>query len=152
MTPQPSSASLSPVALHTRSRRDIIGLAAFACLLAVLVVLGTICIVHAIQWIDKPFAGFLIFGYPGIGSFADLQWPAFQAGIHYRDLILSVNGQPVTSGRDILEALSQFLPGDTVAYQLLNRQGQVLDVSVPVSLFLLKDFLKIVLPVLLVSL
>ena len=152
MTPQPSAASLSPIAVRTRSRRDIIGLTAFVCILGALVVLGTICIIHAIQWIDKPFAGFLLFGYRGVGSFADLQWPAFQTGIHYRDLILAVDGRPVMSSRDILEALSRFLPGDTVTYQLLNRQGQVLDLSVPVSLFLLKDFLKIVLPVLVVSL
>jgi class 3 adenylate cyclase len=129
--------SLSPTALASRLQ--------FALLLLFIVAVGVTCVIHTIQWIDRPFAGFLFYSFPGVGSLGDFEWPGYRAGVHYRDVILKVNDRDIATGAEVLDAVDHAHPGEEIRY-VLNRRGTMLQLSIPVSVFTLRDFLKVVMP------
>ena len=129
----------------TLHRRHIISRFSFVVLIVALAVIGAICAVHAVSWLDKPFPGFLMFEYGGVGSFGDYGWPSFRAGIKYRDVVVEVDGRPVTTATDVARQLEQHKVGDVVPY-VFDRNGQRLAFNIPFSRFELNDFLRICVP------
>jgi len=117
------------------------GLLVFAMLILVMVGLATVCLVHGISWIDKPFAGFLFFEFAGVGSIGDYDWPGHKAGVHYRDIILDVNHEPVFSGTDIWKIIRALPPGEIVHYRFFGN-GEFFELEIPITVFTLKDFIK----------
>jgi len=111
------------------------------CLFVFALGLSALCLVHATQLIGKPFAGFLLYDFPGVGSFGDYEWAGIQAGVRYRDVILGVNGERVYTGADVHRIVESTPQGTSLEYTL-GRQGETLAISVPVTQFTLKDFLK----------
>ena len=114
----------------------------FTALLTYMLVISTLCLVHGLRWIDKPFAGFLFFEFPAVGSLGNPEWPGIRAGMHYRDVILEANGQRVYTGKDIWRIVDQTPVGQKVRY-LVARSGEKVTVSVPVSEFTLNDIVKV---------
>jgi S1-C subfamily serine protease len=87
---------------------------------------------------SSPYQGF--FGQGGQGSTSSTvngayvqqlaaNGPAAQAGVQQGDVVTSVNGTTVTSAQDLLTALAQHKPGDTISLTL-NRNGSTLTVQV----------------------
>jgi len=114
----------------------------FSLVVIFMLISGVMCLTQAIRMIDSPFPGFLVYDYPIVGSFGDYEWPGFQAGVHYRDVILEVNDRQISSGNDIQEVVSQTPVGETLRY-LLDRRGERIRLSVAVSVFTFQDFLNI---------
>ena len=115
--------------------------------LVVLIVLGIItavvCIVSfttPLAWLNKPFAGFLVYDPPYVGSYSTEDWPGRKAGLKFLDRIVSVDGQPVSKGRDIVDAVSRKKPGTPVNY-VVESGGTTREITVPVAVFGIKDFL-----------
>jgi class 3 adenylate cyclase len=111
----------------------------FVAVVITCLVVGSISLLNAIKWIDKPFAGFLYYKIPNVGSTGNYQWPGVQAGLQYRDVILEVNGQKIFTGDDIQAIVSRTPVGEKLTY-LLDRRGEEIRVSIPVSVFTLQDF------------
>jgi len=115
--------------------------------LVVLIVLGIItgvvCIVSfatPLSWLNKPFAGFLIYDPPYVGSYSTDDWPGPKAGLKFLDRIVAVDGQPVYKGQDVVDAVRQKKPGTSVRY-VVESKGVTREVTVPVALYGIKDFL-----------
>ncbi len=72
----------------------------------------------------------------------DLNWPGLRRGLHYRDVILEVNGQRVYSGREIQRLVERVPVGKNVDY-LIAREGRRSTVTVPVTIFTLRDFVNV---------
>ena len=115
--------------------------------LIVLIVLGVltlgVCIVSfatPLSWLNKPFAGFLVYDPPYVGSYSTEDWPGRQAGLKFLDRILSIDGQPVTKGQDIVDAVRQKKPGTWVEY-VVESKGATRKVILPVTIYGIKDFL-----------
>jgi len=113
----------------------------------VLVALGTltlfVCIISFVtplSWIGKPFAGFLVYAPPHVGSYSVEDWPGRTAGLKFLDRIVSVEGQPVRKGQDVVDAIKEKEPGTPVPY-VVESEGQSHDVTIPVDRFGVKDFL-----------
>ena len=73
-------------------------------LIALAILTGVVCIISFVtplSWLGKPFAGFLVYDPPYVGSYSMNDWPGRTAGLKFLDRIVSVDGQPVKSGRDI---------------------------------------------------
>jgi len=121
--------------------RRLLGPSLVSLIFVFMLSIGTMTLFHAIPMIDRPFAGFLYYSVPLAGSFGDYEWPGFQAGVQYRDLILEVNNQKVTSGREIDEIVMRTPVGEKLQF-LLERDGQRLTLSIPVTLFTWQDVLK----------
>jgi class 3 adenylate cyclase len=124
----------------------VISRSAFGALLLCMFVISASSIWHAVQWIDRPFPGFLLFEYGVVGSFASYDWAASQAGVRSRDVILEVNSEKALTGQDVDRLISHAKPGEIVRYTI-NRQGTVVKLSVPISIFSIKDLIAICVPV-----
>lgn len=98
-----------------------------------------ISLVSALSWINKPFPGFLIYEFPCVGSLSHPDWPGNKAGLRYFDRIAKVEDQPVLNGRQVMTRVGKETPGTPVHY-LVESNGKMREVVVPVTTFEPKDF------------
>ena len=112
----------------------------FYALTALMMLMTVASAVSAFSWINRSFPGFLVYPFPNVGSFGRPDWPGYEAGITYMDRIVSVDGQPVQSGRQILDYVKDKKPGTLVRYEIESK-GISREVILPVHAFSLKDFL-----------
>lgn len=100
------------------------------------------CFIKAIGWINRPFPGFLPYYPPYVGSFSSRDWPGKKAGIRYLDCILEVDGRPVRLGSEVLDIAKSKAPGGLIQYAF-QRKDRRWEVSLPGTLFSLKDFILV---------
>jgi class 3 adenylate cyclase len=101
---------------------------------------GIISFATPLSWLNKPFAGFLVYDPPYVGSYSTKDWPGRKAGLKFLDRIVSIDGQPVRKGRDVVEAIKQKQPGTPVRY-VVESKGITREITVPVAVYGIKDFL-----------
>jgi PAS domain S-box-containing protein len=102
------------------------------------------CFYQAVQWVDKPFPGFLTFKYPTIGSFGMSTWTGQQAGLKsYVDNIVSVNGEHIYSNADVYEKVASVPEGTAMSYGVVRGgdEPEIRQILVPTMRFGLKDFI-----------
>ena len=109
---------------------------------ALMIVIGIICFVKALYWINRPFPGFLLYKEALVGSFKSRDWPGIEAGLKFVERIEAVDGQPVLEGQDVLDAVKDKAPDTPITY-LVQSKGQTREVNVPVDIFTVKDFLLV---------
>ncbi len=119
------------------SRKQLLVLAALIAAMAAVCVLS---FVTPLSWINKPFAGFLVYEPPYVGSYSVQGWPGRQAGLKFLDRILAIDGESVWSGKDVTQAVAKLKPGSPVRY-LVESKGRIREVTVPVSTYGIGDFL-----------
>jgi phosphoserine phosphatase RsbU/P len=107
--------------------------------LAILII-ATICMVHAVRWIDKPFPGFLYNERMVVAPEGRYHWTGTQAGLKYPDKIVSANGNTISSGSDLEKLIRRNPTGGSITYSI-DRGGKVLDVRVSSMRFTLLDLL-----------
>lgn len=112
----------------------------FYALTVLMTLMTVVSAVSAVGWINRSFPGFLVYPFPNVGSFGRPDWPGYAAGIKYMDRIVSVDGQAVHSGRQILDYVKDKSPGTPVRYGISSK-GISREVILPVHAFSLKDFL-----------
>jgi serine phosphatase RsbU (regulator of sigma subunit) len=93
----------------------------------------------AISWINKPFAGFLIYHPPYGGSISVIDWPGKQAGLKFLERIVSVDDRPVEKGQDVVDRVRELRAGTPVHYKVESK-GHIRDVIIPTTIFDIKDF------------
>jgi sigma-B regulation protein RsbU (phosphoserine phosphatase) len=112
---------------------------------AIVGIVSIFCVIKVFQWVNQPFAGFLAYAPPYVGSFSSRDWNGKQAGIQYLDRIVRVDWQEVRSGQEIVDIVRQKHPGTVVHYQVESK-GELREVDVPVALFGWKDFIVVFFP------
>ena len=137
-SPAPAATSRLPSWLAARGR----GFHVFALLVVFMFGVAVVCLVNAVNMIDKPFAGFLYYPLRNVGSVGDLEWAGLKAGARYQDIIEEVNGKKASSTAELHRIVVNTPPGTPIRY-LLNRQGHTFVIEVPVSVFTTKDFVKL---------
>ena len=110
--------------------------------IALMLFAGGIAFVKAISWINKPFPGFLSYEEPFRGSFGSVDWPGTQAGLKFLEPIAEVDGLPVSSGEDLVDVVGRKMPGTLVQYKI-GYEGQTRSLTLPVTLFGIKDFILV---------
>lgn len=111
-------------------------------LTTLMIFLSVFSFVSALSWLNRPFAGFLIYDFPYVGSMGDREWTGAKAGLRYLDRIVEVEGKPVWEGRDVVNIAIQKKPGTPIRY-LVEVEGKSREVTVPVAIFDLKDFVLV---------
>ena len=109
------------------------------CLMAVV---SVICFINALSWLNKPFAGFLVYHPPYVDSLGIRDWPGKKAGLKYLDHIRSIDEQPVLEGQDLVRAVREKQPGTPVRYRVESK-NEIREVTVPVTIFGIRDFLLV---------
>ncbi len=111
--------------------------------ISVLVILIAITsFINALSWLNKPFPGFLVYKDPLLGSFSSREWPGSEAGLKFLDRIVTVDGRIVRDGKEIVQAARAKKDGTPVNY-LVETKGEKREITVPVAVFTLKDFVLI---------
>ncbi len=80
-------------------------------LIAVMVAVSVISFVNALSWVNKPFGGFLIYHPPYVGSMSIGDWPGRQAGLKFHEQVVSIDGEPIIQGRDVVSKVEKKEPG-----------------------------------------
>jgi hypothetical protein len=113
--------------------------------LAPVLVIFTVCALNALAWLDRPFPGFLVLENGLLVSIGRTEW----ANVRYRNLpfarVLAVDGQPVSSGREVRAYVAAVGAGRSVTYTF--RQGtNIFRLALRVRPFTRGDFLELFAP------
>lgn len=111
----------------------------FCCLTAVMLFLTVYCFAVALPWIEKPFAGFLPYDFPYVGSMGNPDWQGTKAGLRFLDRIVSADGQPIWNGADLVRIAEAKQPGELIHY-VIETKGRIWETTIPVAHFGLWDF------------
>ncbi len=139
-----------------RGRRGI-GHLIISAAIALAVAVNLLAPVLAWQWARSPFLGLFLEQTLIIADVHNPAWPARQAGLRNADRLLAIDGQPVTTGREVAAILAQKQPGQAVtltiekdpAYRPTQESGdqdrlspgKVIEVNIPLLTFPISDFL-----------
>lgn len=112
----------------------------FFYLLTILMLLvSAISFVSALKWISRPFAGFLIYEHPYVGSMGNAEWLGIKKGLRMMDRIVAADGLPVFNKDDINRLLESRPAGSLIEYTIQSK-GKLSKVTVPIDIFGPKDF------------
>jgi adenylate cyclase len=124
--------------LKGRSSREIISRIIFFGIILIVLIMSTICVMNAIQWVNKPFAGFLINERMVLGNVGQYHWTGTRAGLKFPDKILKADGKVISSMRDLEEVVNNTKTGDIVTYSV-ERGGKIIEIGIPTMRFTLTD-------------
>ena len=94
---------------------------------------------QSLDWIGRPFPGFLLMENRVVPSVSGYDWP--QADI-FHSQVLAIDGEPVSSVADIYARVAGRPPGSTFEYDLL-RGGERFRVSLPSRIFQWRDYVAV---------
>ena len=114
----------------------------FGSLTALLAVVIIGSFIGAVTWVNKPFAGLLLYDFPQVGSMSLNDWPGRKAGIKFLERIAFVDGKPIMEGRDLVKALEKKGPGALVTYTTVSK-GSLRDFTLPVTVFKIREFVLV---------
>ncbi|MDT8421165.1 MAG: adenylate/guanylate cyclase domain-containing protein [Desulfuromonadales bacterium] len=126
--------------LRFTSTGEIVRRLVFLISVLLMLALGSICFIEAANWIDKPFAGFLMNRKLTVLSLGMPDWAGTQAGLQSADRIIKIGDQVITQVSDLETMVKNSEIGDLLDYTV-DRGGVTMTVPVPVSRFTLTDFL-----------
>jgi serine phosphatase RsbU (regulator of sigma subunit) len=112
--------------------------ALFFGMLLVLLLVSVIAIINAMKWVNKPFPGFLINERMLVAPIGQYNWSGTQAGLKYPEKILSVNGNPVSSPRELEDIIQGKPIGSPIEYRI-ERKGEVLKATLKSMRFSVVD-------------
>jgi len=126
--------------LRFTSTGEIVRRFVFLISVLLMLALGTICFFEATNWIDKPFAGFLMNRKLTVLSLGMPDWAGTQAGLQSADRIMKIGNQEITRVSELEAMVKNSKVGDLLDYTVA-RGGEIITFSVPVTRFTLTDFL-----------
>jgi len=95
--------------------------------------------IGALTWLNKPFPGFVVYKPPLVGSMSVRDWPGKMAGLKFMNRIVTVNGQQVRDGDEVVAAVKDINPGTLVHY-VIESKGTTRELDLPVVTFSGRDF------------
>ena len=104
--------------------------------------IGITSLVCALSWINKPYAGFLMFTFPRVGSMSETDWYGSKAGLRNNDQVLEINGKAIFRGKEVVEKARSLPIGSPVHYMVKTVKGTTL-VEVRTDIFTVKKFLMV---------
>ena len=83
----------------------------------------TICIVQALTWVNRPFPGFLYNARVAVAPIGQYHWTGTQAGLRYPDKILSADGKPLASIKDLKKTVKDAGIGAPILYTVKRGES-----------------------------
>lgn len=114
--------------------RARLAIGALALAVAALMTLGAMAASSALAY-DAPFGGFLVYRSGAVSSLWRADWAGRQAGLAVRDLIVAVDGEPLTppSGHGLVRALERRRGDRVVTLDVRHPDGSRARVTVPLG-------------------
>lgn len=111
-------------------------------LLACVLVISTVCVQASLEWIDRPFNGFLMSRNRVVSPVALRHWSGEAAGVPHRAQLVAIDGQPLSSVQEALSQAAEAGVGTTLRYSFV-RDGELLVRDVEVMPFGHADYLAL---------
>ncbi len=135
------SVSLPPAPqIQGLSRQALVPRVIMGTLTGFCVLIGIISGLQALEWVHKPFPGFLLNQRMVVPGVLRAQWTGYEAGLRDFERVLSVNGQTLASFKELLVLIAERPMGTPLTYEIQGAQG-VRSLSIPTMKFSLNDFL-----------
>ena len=116
------------------SQKELLGKVVFWIIIVSFLVVGTTVTINAVQWVNKPFPGFLINERMAVAPVARYHWTGNVAGLKYPDKILAANDEAVLSKAELEEIIARSHVGVPIIYQV-ERAGTRFTVTAPTMRF-----------------
>ncbi len=97
-----------------------------------LMALGVVVASQALSW-DTPFGGFFVYRSGAVTSLWRADWAGRRAGLHVRDVIVAIDGEPVADGPALTAALARRRASTEVTLDVRHPDGAMSRVRVPLS-------------------
>jgi len=105
---------------------------ALALAVAALMALGVVVASNALSW-DTPFPGFFVYRSGAVASLWRADWAGRRAGLNVRDVIVSVDGEPIAGGPSLQAALDRRRDASVVTLDVRHPSGVMTHVALPLS-------------------
>jgi signal transduction histidine kinase len=105
---------------------------ALALAVAGLMALGAVVASNALGW-ETPFGGFLVYRSGQVTSLWRADWAGRAAGLRVRDVVRTVDGEPVRGGPALAAALDRRKDAAEVTLDIAHPDGTVARVTVPLT-------------------
>lgn len=102
--------------------------------------LWAIVFVATVSQVNQPFPGFRVGYCQTVSDFNEPRWTGLKAGLQSGDAIRSVDGAPVSSGREVIAHSRRVPLGTPVTYEVV-REGKTRTIVAPTQTLGLADFL-----------
>jgi signal transduction histidine kinase len=112
-------------------------------LVAGVVVVTTLSVRSSLQWIGRPFNGFLVARNRVVLPISQPDWPGLQAGVPTGAQLVAIDGRPASSLTDVLTAAQRAGAHGAPAYTFVDRRGDPVTIRVPVAVFTATDHLNL---------
>jgi signal transduction histidine kinase len=119
-------------------RKHRTGWLAVVTIVALIAIVGAL--VSSLQWVNRPFPGFFIYGNLNVAPYFLSHWSGNRSGLKFLDKIVSVEGQPIADADGLYDSVRARPPGTEFRYEV-DREGKVTQVVVPSMNFTLQDWL-----------
>lgn len=100
----------------------------FLFILLVFLTVTSICVFNALEWVGKTFPGFLLNERMVVAPIGQYHWSGSRAGLKYPDKIITADGKPVPTMKELKGVLRNKSVGETVTYTV-ERGEEVFEVS-----------------------
>ena len=121
---------------HPRARRR--GWLAVVAIVALLLVTGAL--VSSLQWVNRSFPGFFVYGNSTVAPYFLPRWSGSQRGLRFLDQILTVEGQPVNRPEMLYDLVRASPPGTEFRYTV-EKAGKTVRLAIPSMQFTFRDWL-----------
>ncbi|HEY2988557.1 MAG TPA: histidine kinase dimerization/phospho-acceptor domain-containing protein, partial [Candidatus Binatia bacterium] len=112
--------------------------------LAVVVVVALVgvtgALVSSLQWVNRPFPGFFIYGNLTVAPYFLPRWSGKTEGLKFLDRVLSVQGEPLSDSKMIYD-LVRAAPAGTEFQYTVEKDGQIVQLSIHSMKFSFNDWL-----------
>ncbi len=118
---------------HSMSR--IRSRAAAASVTALLIAFGLIGVTSAVEWVDRPFAGFLLLGNGVVASAGLPGWPATRDGEIFQRTLISVEGESLGAPEELRGWIEARPEGSKLHYRLAGAGGVEIERAIAIRRF-----------------
>lgn len=120
-------------------RRYRLGLTA---LLLIAGAITAICVHASLDWIDRPFNGFLLGRNRIVAPVAQPHWSGPRAGVPYWSQLVAIDGNPVDDVADVLNRAAESGEGRSLRYTF-QQDGRETTIPIEIIRFTVADYLSL---------
>jgi signal transduction histidine kinase len=88
------------------------------------------CTANSLRWLDQPFPGFFVWEDLFVAAVGGTDWTGYEAGIPFQTRVVSMDGEPLRSARDLYARAARLPEGTAARYVFAPLSGNPVSVSV----------------------
>jgi len=95
---------------------------------------------ESLDWVGKPFPGFLVMANAVVPTVGAYDWPRDKAAL-FHSRVVAIDGRPTTNGAEVYAAAAERPPGSLLRFEI-EKHGERSEIALAVRRFGVGDFLQ----------